>query len=489
MYIGAIIGALNTILLYPKILPKEEYGLITTMTSMAILIAGLSSFGSTSSIVKYLPYFRDKDTKSNKGLISYLLIICLSISLIVTICLIIFKNWIQQPYVDSAKLLVDFYYYIIPLFLIQLFLDLFNNWSLAIFKTSFQMFQKEIYLRIGQTLLIFIYFLGFIEIEGFVLLYILMYLSSFLMMIFYLYQLGEVKIEKPKQIEKSKRKEILQFGGFTFFSSIASSLAFRIDALMIGALVVSETIQNKGLEATAVYFVALNIASVIELPFRAINQIVMPTIAHAFKEKEFKKINDVYIQSTETMLIIGGFVFLGIWSCIDQVINILPNEYENVKYIFLWLGIGKLINVATGTNAQILIHSHLYKYFTYLTVFGLLITIGLNYIFILKMETEGAALATAITYFIINFIIWGILLVKFSFQPFTSNNLKVIIIGILVYLLIFKLNINNDIFAIFVKASIITLVYWILIIKFKLSLVINDSLQKLLDKYGVKIKL
>lgn len=489
MYVGAIIGALNTILLYPKILPKEEYGLITTMTSLAILIAGISSFGSTSSIVKYLPYFRDKKTKSNKGLISYLILICISISLIVTFVLVFLKEWIQKPYVDSAKLLVEFYYYIIPLFIIQLFLDLFNNWSLAIFKTNFQMFQKEIYLRVGQTLLIFIYFLGYIKIEGFVILYILMYLSSFLMMIGYLSKLGEVKIEKPNKIEKTKRKEILQFGGFTFFSSIASSLAFRIDALMIGALVVSDTIRNKGLEATAVYFVALNIAAVIELPYRAINQIIMPTVAHAFKEKDYKKINDVYTQSTETMVVIGGFVFLGIWSCIDQIVNILPNEYENVKYIFLWLGIGKLINVATGTNAQILIHSNLYKYFTYLTIFGLLITVGLNYIFILKMEAVGAALATAITYFIINLIIWSILYFKFNFQPFSIKNLKVVIVGLIVYLLIFKIKINNDIIAIFVKASIISLVYWILIIKLKLSIVINNSLQKILDKYGVKIKL
>lgn len=486
MYFGAVLGAVNTIVLYPQILPTEEFGLVMTMTSISILIAGISAFGSTASIIKYLPFFRDKDRKTNDGLLSYLFLISLFFSIIIAVVLVVGKEYIQKPYVDNARLLVDYYYYIIPLFIIQLCLDLFNNLTLSLYKASFSMFQREVFLRVGQIFLIFLYYLGLIKLQGFVIGYILMYFASLAMTIIFIKSQGEFNFENPAIIKSTKRREIFSYGGFTFLSSIASTLVFRIDTLMIGAMVTSAVVLNQGLKAVALYGVALNIATMIEMPFRALKQGVTPAIAEAFKDNDLTKVDVVYRKSTETMLIIGGFIFVGIWSCIDQVAALLPSEYSQIKYVFLWLGVGKLINVSTGSNSQIMINSDLYKIFTLITIVGLGITIFFNYFLIIEFQTIGAALATAMTYFIINFIIWLVLLMKFNFQPFRLKSLWLVLLLLLISIVFSNFKLDNNILTIAIKAIGITVIYWFIILKFKFSEDLSSyyikGLQKLIRR-------
>jgi O-antigen/teichoic acid export membrane protein len=480
MYLGAVLGAINTILLYPNILPSEEYGMINSLMSVAILISGISAFGSNSSVIKFIPYFRDNENKNNGGLITFLLSVTLVISILVTAILILLKDYIQQPFEENSKLLVDFYYFIIPLFIVNLLIDLFSSYANSLFKTSFQIFLKEVFLRLGQTFLIFLYYKNIIEIREFVIGYFLIYLISFLLIIAYLYKRKEIKLVGFKRIQKKKRVEILQFGGYTFFSTIAATFAFRIDALMLGAIVSTSFHSNSGLAAVAVYFVALNMAAVIDLPFRAISQIINPLVSKFWKEDALNDINKLYYKSTETMIIIGGFIFVGIWACIDDVMKILPPDYESAKYVFFWLGLGKLINVACGSNATILINSKYFKFFTVMTLIGLVITFVTNYFFIHEYGTVGAAIATCITYFILNLVMFLFLYIKFNFQPFRLGNFFSILILVLVYLLVFKINIINPWLGIVTKASLISLLFWFLIYKLKLSEDITSYFNRIL---------
>ena len=66
MYSGAIIGFVNTILLYPKILPKAEYGLISLILSISMLVASISSFGAPNALIRFFPHFRNEEEKSTK---------------------------------------------------------------------------------------------------------------------------------------------------------------------------------------------------------------------------------------------------------------------------------------------------------------------------------------------------------------------------------------------------------------------------------------
>ncbi len=478
MYAGAALGAINTILLYPKMMPKAEYGVITILTSIAFLVAGLSAFGANTSIIKYLPYYRQERSKSNQGLLTFLLFISLVFSLLTTCILVFFKDYVLEPFEGGAKLFVSYYYYVIPLFLAILLMELFANYANSLLKTTLQVFLKEVFLRLGQTVLILLSYFKIIDFNGFVILYVAFFFICFLILYVYLFFIGEISLTFKSRIPISAKWEIIKFGGYSFFSSIAATLAFRIDTLMVSTLLVSSANFNEGLESAAVYVVALNIAAVIDLPFRAIGQIVNPLISKYWSLNDVGAILDVYKKTTETMIITGAFVFIGIWACISDVVGILPDDYSEVKYVFLWLGIGKFINVACGSNATIIINSKYYKFFALMTFTTLVLTVVTNFVFIQYMGIVGAALATAITYVLVNFAMFYFLYRKFNLQPFKVSNLITLGVALLVYLIFFKIDLYNPWINIVVKAIGMSLVYWLAIIKLGLSSDINTFLSK-----------
>lgn len=469
LYAGAVIGACNTILLYPNIMPPEEFGLLTTITSLCVLLASVGSLGTTISVVRFLPYYRDSSTGEDKGLLRFVLQIGLFASVLIAFLLLLGKGVFEKPFQNSATLIVDYYYYIIPFFIAHLFLEIFASYTNALYKTSFQLFVREILLRIGQTLMLSLYFLKVLDVQTFLLCYILLYVFSFSVLIYNLKANHKINFLSRITITSSEKKEIFRFGGYSFLSSFSRTLSFRIDAIMLSILVVSDVFLNQGLKATAIYAVALNMAVAIEMPFRGINQIINPTIATAWKEKNLSQIKDVYSKSTDTMVVICGFLFIVIWASIDEILTILPEKYEMAKYTFFWLGLGKFINAASGSNGNILINSEKYKIYTVVSVVGLLLTILTNYLLIPILQVEGAALATFITYFLINFSLWLAIKNHFKMQPFNLKNIIVVAVLIGLYSVTLMFNIDHALLSLIAKSAFLGGTFALIVLSFNLS--------------------
>lgn len=493
MYFGALIGFINTILLYPKILPKAEFGLISLIVGIATLISAISNFGTSIALIRYFPRFRNESKASGQALIRYLALLSGGISLLAAFIMIVCQQFIFNTYADNAPLLITYFYYIFPLFFAQVFINLLSSHLNAIKKSSVQVFQKEVFVRMGQTVLIGFYYLGYIDISLFIPLYVALFVISLFFLIGYLIKVDEFSLSR-KRLDQKIRREVFQFSMFTFLSGIARQIAFRIDTIMLGAMIVSAVMtgvlvsqgftSNVGLEAVGVYMVAFNMASMLEMPFRALNQSLAPSIAVAWTEKNMDKILELYKKSTETMMAIGVFIAVGIWACVDEILEILPDSYSEVKYVLGWLLLGKLLNVVAGPNGLVLINSPKYKILTYFTFFGLALTIIFNYFFINWFQIEGAAMATFVTYAILNFSVWAVIARFYELQPFTFSNLVTIILGIGILFLTSFVNFYDVWGTIFAKAILITVLYWVAVYVLKLSPEINNLIEsKLLNRF------
>ncbi|CAG5085292.1 oligosaccharide flippase family protein [Parvicella tangerina] len=486
MYVGALIGFANTILLYPKILPKEEYGLISLVLSMAILLAAISSFGTPNALIRYFPHFRNNDNNANGGLVRFLLVISGGATLLILLLLVFFKGYVFQAYEKNAPLLVDYYYYILPIFFVQVFINLLTSYLNAIKRSYIQVFQKEVLIRIGQTVLIVLYHFEYINLELFMVLFVCLFLLSLVFLVGYLIFAGELHGFNERLDQKAK-KEVWQFSIYTFLSGIARQISFKIDSLMVGALVVSavmvgalsfsDTLNNRGLEAVSIYAVALNMSSMLEMPFRALNQSLAPSIAQAWAVKNMEKVFELYRKSTETMVVIGVYIAVGIWACVDQVLEILPDNYAEVKYVLGWLLLGKLLNVVAGSNGVVMMNSPKYKVLTYLSFVGLVLTVVSNYVFMHFFQIEGAAMATFVTYFIINTVVWFLIAKFYGLQPFTLRNLLTILLGVVIVMLAGSIVISNAWITIVLKAGLITVVFWGIVYITNLS----PEVKKLID--------
>ena len=486
LYLGVLIGAINTLFLYPNVLPPEEFGLITMIVTISFLMAAIGSFGTTISIVKYFPYYRNNETGDDKGLLKFVFQIATVITLIILGLLVVAKPWLKTPFENSASLIVENYYYLIPFIIVHILLELFAGLSNALFKTSLQLFVKEILLRLSQTILIGLYFFKLIDLQWFLVFYMCAYVLSFLIIIIKVKQEVNISFFNEVQLSIQEKVTIFRYGGYSFLSAFSRTLSFKIDVIMLSMLVASDYFLNRGLEATAIYAVALHMTAAVEMPFRGINQILHPIISSAWKNNNTTIIRDVYRKSTETMVIISGLLFILIWASIDELLTILPEKYEMVKYTFFWLGLGKFINAASGSNGNILINSSKYKIYSVVTVVGLVITIFTNYLLIPVYGVKGAALATFLTYVLINIALWYAVKYHYNMQPFNIKNIIVIAVLFLMWYISSLIKIDNVFLSIVAKSFFLTSVFITVVLKLNLSEDIQSYFYKLKNNFFKK---
>ena len=124
-YAGIAIGYVNVILLFPNILNEEQVGLTRLLLTISEMFAQFAALGFVNMSVRYFPYFRDK-AKQHHGFLFLLLSVPMLGFGLITILFLLFKPTISDYYRENSGLLLDYYYYIIPLAFFTLLFNLFT---------------------------------------------------------------------------------------------------------------------------------------------------------------------------------------------------------------------------------------------------------------------------------------------------------------------------------------------------------------------------
>ena len=70
-YLGSFIGFLTTILVATTLLSPEDIGLTKVVLEVGLLFSGLAQLGTSASIIRFFPYF--KDGGKNNGFFFYIM--------------------------------------------------------------------------------------------------------------------------------------------------------------------------------------------------------------------------------------------------------------------------------------------------------------------------------------------------------------------------------------------------------------------------------
>ncbi|MDZ7690389.1 MAG: polysaccharide biosynthesis C-terminal domain-containing protein [Balneolaceae bacterium] len=108
--------------------------------------------------------------------------------------------------------------------------------------------------------------------------------------------------------------------------------------------------------------------------------------------------------------------------------DILPPEYHS-QWVIIIIGVAKLIDMATGVNGQIILHSKHYRFDLYTMIFLVILTVATNYLLIPIYGILGAAIATALSILVYNLIKCIFVWITFSMQPFHWSSLAVLAIA------------------------------------------------------------
>ncbi len=484
-YLGVAIGYLNKVLLFPNLLSTSEVGLVNTLVSVAAIFSQFSAMGMTGVTLRFFPFFRD-EKRSHHGFLFWVLMVTSAGALLVSLVFVLFKDQMSASFVKNSPLLVEYYYYLIPLGLSTLFFQIFDSYLRSLLKTVIPSFINEVYLRLMMTACILVYAAGWVNFPDFVKIFVAANCSIAVVVLIYVIWLGQFRIRSYVSFRVKKlSKGILFFGFFSILSSSGNVLLASIDALMVAALI------PNGMHFTGIYTTVFFMTTVMLIPYRSVLKISGPLVAQLWKNNDLPGMDKLYKQVTSVNTVLGVFIFIGLWSCLDAVFSFMPKEYALGKYVFLCISIGRLFDMITGLNGIITITSKKYMYDLFFTVFLVGFTIASNYFFIavLEMQMNGAAIATMITLVLYNILRLLFVARVFGIQPFQWRVAGTLVVGALILVVMnFVPSFENKIIDLFVRAALVTLLFWPLLIYTRMEPEINRAFNKYLSLAGIRYR-
>jgi O-antigen/teichoic acid export membrane protein len=469
-FIGFAIGATNALFMYTHFLGEDYYGLTAFLLSSANIMMPLMAFGIQNTLVKFYAEHESEEEKSR-----FLnLVLVLPFVIIIPIFLILFLFYGQTATLLSQKnSIIQHYVWMIPVIgLFMGYFEIFYAWVKVHLQSVFGNFVKEVLLRVFISIFLLAVYFDWISNIQFVYSLVFIYFTMMLLM-----ALVAFKVRKPQFHLKfpKEKKEVIIYSSFIIFSSSIAVLLLDIDKFMIG--------QYIPINEAAYYSVAIFIALTISVPMRAMHQITHPITTDLMARKKHDELNDLYKKTAITLQVIGGFIMLGILTNIHQIYALLPEKYSDGVAVVFLISFSKFFDLMLGNNNSIIFNSKYYKTVLLLGLCLVILTVSLNMYFIPNYGIEGAAIATLISIGLYSIAKFLFVVFKMNLFPFSKNTIISLGIIALTFIVFYFWNFSfHPILNILLKSVLISLFYWFLNYKLKISDDINSALHQILLK-------
>lgn len=464
--VAILIGGINTLYFYPEFLREQYYGLVVFLLATSNLLQPLMSFGAQHTIIKFFSSF--KNIKEKDEFLSSIIFLPLFFILPVCFLVVQFHDLIAE-FLSVKNPIIKSYVWVI--FLVSFatsYFEVFYAWSRVQFKSIFGNILKEIYPRIAVFILLFLVSIDILTKENFVWWLTGLYYIRLIIMIIY-----SLFLYTPKFSVKipNNFKEILSYSIYILLAGSAASFLIDIDKYMIP--------QKQAISQTAYYAVAVFIATVVEIPGRAMFQIINPLVAKALNEENFVELKNLYKQSSENLLIVCGLFFLLINLNIDSFYMLLNNqEYSDASLVVLIISSAKLIQMSFGCGPAILATSKFYKITLPFSIAMAVSVYFLNDYLIDLYGINGAAISTFIVLLIFTVLKIIYIRYKVKLQPFNFNSIKIFTSILLIYFFNSYINLElSPLIEIIIRSIIILMTYVIIIYFFGVSKKMKDLLN------------
>jgi O-antigen/teichoic acid export membrane protein len=426
VYFGFALGFVNTYL-FAKGFTEAQYGLTGTFVAIATIMFAVSNVGLTYYIYKFFPYYNDNLAPEKNDMMMLSLLTSLTSFLFVILAGVVFKGFVIRKYATNSPELIVYYRWLFPFgFGLSIF-SLLEAFAWQMRKSVLTNFLKEVLFRLLTTILIVLTFLNVIKsFDLFIKLYAFTYPAIAVILLGYLIVTRRLHFPLSiSRVTKKFYKKIIPLSLFIWSGALVFNIAQVFDTLVIGAVI------QHGMTYVGIYTLAQNISSLIQAPQRAIIAAATPPLSQAWKDKDYGKISRIYQRSSINMLIFAVGMFALVWmNFTDGVLTFrLKPGYLDARYVFLFIGISRIIDLGTGVNSQIIGTSIYWKFEFISGMILLALTLPLNYILAKHLQVIGPAIANLIALIVYNGLRYVFLLKKFNMQPFTVKTIYPILLG------------------------------------------------------------
>ncbi|MEO8770790.1 MAG: lipopolysaccharide biosynthesis protein [Ferruginibacter sp.] len=429
IYIGFVIGAINTYFLTHKSwFTTDQNGLTRVMIEISQLVFAFSTFGVTTYLFKFFPYYEDNLPSKRNDMLAIALTVALGGFIVTCSGVFLLEPVIVRKFSANSILLVQYLYWILPMAFFVLLYNILEAYSYGFGKGVLTSLLKETILRVYTLVILVLKVFDFINFKTFIILFAFQYAIIVLILALYLHHQKQLWLSfRLSRVTKKFRKKIFSILALTFIVIIVGVLRQSIDGLVLAA---KQNLGKVGIFGLAAYMV-----SVLQAPFRSMVAITIPILSRAWKNKDFLEIQRIYQRSSINLLTFSLFIFFCIWlNFTDGIIFFGINpEYLEGKWVFFILGIVTIVEMGTGVNGQIIGTSTYWRFELWTSILLTALIIPLSYYLTVRYGIFGPAVANLVSFSVYNFIRFYFLWKRFNMQPFSFKTLEVISIALCAY--------------------------------------------------------
>lgn len=472
-YVGVAIGYVNLLYLYPRFLSPEQVGLMRTLQDSAILMAQFAQFGLAQSIIRFFPKFREQ-TDGGRSFINVILAAGVGTFTVFLLLFFVFESTIVGYFETNAADFIHYTGLALWLTFITVMSTLLEVYSRSLLKNVLPNFLKEILVRLLLGTLALLYFREVITFEQVMTGSVLIYVFALLILFGKLAAEGRLGIDFSLQIDPGVKKELIRFSLLSFAGTAGMIVIGKVDSLMVAGLL--------GLAPVAVYTTSYYMATVIEIPKRAMTQVATPLISRGFEKDDMVEISTIYRKTALNQFIIGTLLLIGIAANLDSIFYFMPKGeiYSAGKWVVLIVGAGKLVDMLFGPSSEIIVYSKYYTFNIVLIVLLALVIVTANNYLIPAYGINGAAAAAALAMIVFNSVKFIFIWIKLGIQPFSGNFLKVLAIGVVGWTATMLLpRLEPVLLDMVVRSGLIAIIFSTFVLGLKISPEANEVVRKM----------
>lgn len=464
IYLGFIVGGINTIIFYPRILQSDYYGLVTFLLSASNLIMPLSALGVHYTIIKFYSSYKSKEQADK--FMSVIILFPLVVAIPLGYFWNHFHTWILSRVPEENLILEDYTLVIYIVAIACAYFEVFYAWARVQMQSVFGNVLKEFWNRAVVMIFLFAVYFNWITKPEFIYFLTGSYvLRTIIMMVyaFYLYT-PKFQLKLPDNFS-----EVIRYSLYIILAASSGAIILDIDKVMIP--------DKEAFQVAAYYSVAVFIGSFIEAPSRAMRQILQPITSKTLNDNDEVEVGILYKKSSINLLLIGGIFFLLINCNVKELFNLMPDKgYSGGEIVVLLISLVKLYNMFLGNNGDIINTS---KFYRMTLPFGLGMALSVYFLsklfyFDLDYGTNGLAFATFLTICLFNTLKLWFVYSKLKMSPFTNKTLLLFAFILVLFVAFYYWDFPfHPIINIALKSILISIVYLIVVVKGNVSKEIN----------------
>lgn len=479
LFIGLIIDkafSFGSTVIVARYLSLSDFGLVSLGRTLMIFATLISLFGLDKGISRYLP--REKNTASKRDIMSSATQMAFGVGLLSTAILYFLIPQISRTFsLGKSEDILQIFIISIPILIgFRIILGGIRGTEKALPRV----YSQHIARPASNIIIIAVVIIFDLKTSGVAWSYPLSYIIGGFVALYFL--TNQVPIRLLKIYDQEAYMKLISFSAPLVVSGLMYRVLSDIDVFLLGYLTTS-------LDTVGIYKIIYPFSSLLLLILTAFGYMALPIISKLDSEGKNEEIQDTYLLVSKWTFLFSLPITIIMLFFPETLISLTFGEkYLPGTVAFQILVVGFSIHTMVGPNGNTLQAIGNSKALMYCNLVAAVVNIALNFILISEMGIEGAAIATAVSYGLMNFFYTYLLYMNGGIIPITREELIILSISVLSMGLIspgMGYIIHRQLPYVVASFTLFTIIYFGLIAYFGIERVELEILSDIQKRYPV----